>query len=152
MVKNYAGDKLNFALAMEHFKTLTDNDVRMVLVGHDVSVPRSRGKFVGRRGLAGVALVHTIAGATAHRCLDIDRIVELCDIACHHTGTIGASLVPCHVPGHPSDLHSETVDILLGIESYNEPPISTLPMESSPPRVIQTMLQLLLGTELALYI
>ncbi|PYH78982.1 Dak1-domain-containing protein [Aspergillus uvarum CBS 121591] len=149
IVKNYTGDKLNFALAIERFKSRTGNDVRMVLVGDDVSVPRSRGKFVGRRGLAGVALVHKIAGAAAHRGLDMDRIVELCDLACHNMGTIGASLAPCHVPGHPSDLKIETVDILLGMGIHNEPPISTLPMTSSPARVIQAMLQLLLDNELA---
>ncbi|CAG8930622.1 unnamed protein product [Penicillium salamii] len=148
IVKNYTGDKLNFALAIERFKSLTGRDVRMVLVGDDVSVPRSRGKFVGRRGLAGVALMHKIAGTAAQKGLDIDHIVELCDLVSQNMGTIGASLGPCHVPGQSSDAHNEMVNILLGIGIHNEPPIRTLPKESSADEVIHAMLGLLLDTEL----
>ncbi|CAG8893584.1 unnamed protein product [Penicillium salamii] len=148
IVKNYTGDKLNFALAIERFKSLTGRDVRMVLVGDDVAVPRSRGKFVGRRGLAGVALMHKIAGAAAQQGLDIDHIVELCDLVSNNMGTIGASLGPCHVPGQPSDAHNEMVNILLGMGIHNEPPIRTLPKESSAVEVIRAMLGLLLDTEL----
>lgn len=62
IVKNYTGDKLNFGLAAEKAKADGQN-VNMVIVGDDVSVEGN--SLVGQRGLAGVVLVHKIAGAKA---------------------------------------------------------------------------------------
>ena len=64
IVKNYTGDKLNFGLAAEKART-EGYDVNMVLVEDDVSVQGS--SLVGQRGLAGVSLVHKIAGALASK-------------------------------------------------------------------------------------
>ncbi|KAL2831277.1 Dak1-domain-containing protein [Aspergillus pseudoustus] len=149
IVKNYTGDKLNFALALERFKAATGRKVHMVLVGDDVSVPRSRGKFVGRRGLAGTVLVHKIAGAAASRGFGVERIVGWCEQVARRLGTIGASLGPCHVPGQASSGYAtdDTGDILLGVGIHNEPPIRTLPSRSSVEEVIQAMLDLLLNAD-----
>jgi len=62
IVKNYTGDKLNFGLAAEKAKAQGKN-VRVVVVGDDVAVQGNA--LVGRRGLAGVVLVHKMAGAAA---------------------------------------------------------------------------------------
>jgi dihydroxyacetone kinase len=64
IVKNYTGDKLNFGLAAEKAKS-EGLEVNVVFVGDDVSVEGN--ELVGRRGLAGVAFVHKIAGAMASR-------------------------------------------------------------------------------------
>lgn len=61
-MKNYTGDKLNFGLAAEKAKA-RGRDVRMVIVEDDASIKGNA--LVGRRGLAGVVLVHKIAGAAA---------------------------------------------------------------------------------------
>jgi dihydroxyacetone kinase len=37
----------------------------LLVVGDDISIPLKKGSVVGRRGLAGTALVHKIAGAAA---------------------------------------------------------------------------------------
>jgi dihydroxyacetone kinase len=58
IVKNYTGDRLNFGLAAENTRAYDDLDVELVSIQDDVSVPRSRSGLVGRRGLAGIVLVH----------------------------------------------------------------------------------------------
>ncbi|KAL3484998.1 Dak1-domain-containing protein [Aspergillus germanicus] len=148
IVKNYTGDKLNFALAVEQFKANTGRNVHIVLVGDDVSVPRSRGAFVGRRGLAGTILMHKIAGAAASRGFEIERIVRLCDRVSRHMGTIGASLEHCYVPGQPATAQTGMGEILMGVGIHNEPPIRRLPTETSTEEVIQAMLDLILNAEI----
>ena len=53
------GDNLHFGLArlMAHGQGI--KNVELVVVGDDVSVPRSRGEMVGRRCLAGITLGKT---------------------------------------------------------------------------------------------
>ncbi|CAG7920768.1 unnamed protein product [Penicillium olsonii] len=146
IVKNYTGDKLNFALAAEQFKASTGNDVRMVLVSDDVAVGRTRGKFVGRRGLAGTAIMHKIAGAAAERGFELDGIVRLCDeIISPNMGTIGVSLAPCVIPGQSADFTDQSNDIKLGMGIHNEPAIGSLPQSTSTEEVIRRMLDLLLN-------
>ena len=146
VVKNYTGDKLNFALAAEQFKAATGNDVRIVLVGDDVAVGRTRGKFVGRRGLAGTAVMHKVAGTAAEKGFELDRIVQLCDeIITPNMGTIGVSLAPCVVPGQSADPAGHSNDIKLGMGIHNEPAISSLPQSTSTEEVIGQMLDLLLN-------
>ncbi|KAJ9295378.1 hypothetical protein DTO271G3_6201 [Paecilomyces variotii] len=146
VVKNYTGDKLNFSLAAERYKAATGQDVRVVLVAEDVSVPRSRGKFVGRRGLAGTILIHKVAGAAAHRGLDIDRIVQLCDKISNNMGTIGVSLAPCYVPGQQGAETGHSEEISLGMGIHNEPAFDRLPAETPTEEVIKKMLNLLLDS------
>ena len=81
IVKNYTGDRLNFALALhQHLSSLSltpsatpsphpsptpaTPTAAMVIVGDDVALPR-HSSLTGRRGLAGTVLVHKIAGAAA---------------------------------------------------------------------------------------
>lgn len=73
IVKNYTGDKLNFGLAAQ--KARSDGlVVNVVFVGDDVSVEGN--ELVGRRGLAGVALVHKIAGAMASKGCDFCTFIR----------------------------------------------------------------------------
>ncbi|KAJ6012648.1 dihydroxyacetone kinase [Penicillium canescens] len=144
VVKNYTGDKLNFALAAEKFKAATGKDVRMVVVADDVSVGRSRGKFVGRRGLAGTVLVHKVVGAAAQRDLSIDEIICICDVLTGCMGTIGTSLTPCFVPGHYSS--GPIFDrIELGVGIHNEPAICHLTAETTTEDLICEMLDFILN-------
>ena len=50
------GDNLHFGLARLMALSAGQQNVELVVVGDDVSVPKSRGKYVGRRCLAGVTL------------------------------------------------------------------------------------------------
>jgi dihydroxyacetone kinase len=50
------GDNLHFGLARLMAHSAGNQNVELVVVGDDVSVPHSRGKMVGRRCLAGITL------------------------------------------------------------------------------------------------
>lgn len=50
------GDNLHFGLARLMAHSAGNKNVELVVVGDDVSVPKSRGKMVGRRCLAGITL------------------------------------------------------------------------------------------------
>lgn len=62
IVKNYTGDKLNFGVAAERARA-EGAKINVLVVGDDVSIENN--DIVGRRGLAGVVLVHKVAGAAA---------------------------------------------------------------------------------------
>jgi dihydroxyacetone kinase len=64
IAKNYTGDVLSFGLAAEKAKA-EGLKCKLLMVGDDVSISRQSGIKVGRRGLAGIVLVHKIAGAAA---------------------------------------------------------------------------------------
>lgn len=66
IIKNYTGDVLNFALAVERARA-QGKDIEAVTVADDVAVGREKGALVGRRGLAGTVLVHKVAGAAAEK-------------------------------------------------------------------------------------
>src|SRR5947209_14825118 len=60
IVKNYAGDVMNFQMAMD----MMDREFASVLVNDDVSLDAS-GHGAGRRGVAGTVVVEKIVGAAA---------------------------------------------------------------------------------------
>jgi triose/dihydroxyacetone kinase / FAD-AMP lyase (cyclizing) len=67
IVKNYTGDRLNFGLAVDRFKSeivggATITNVAIVLVEDDCATKDSA---VGSRGLCGTVLMHKILGAMA---------------------------------------------------------------------------------------
>ena len=111
VVKNYTGDVLQFGLANErwaatHLATSEDgkgDQVRLVVVGDDVSVPREQGALTGRRGLAGTVLVYKLAGAlaadTEGSSHSLDEIEHLARTVAESCGTMGMGLEHCHVPG-----------------------------------------------------
>jgi len=64
ILMNYTGDVMNFGLAAEKAQA-AGVKADMVIVRDDVGVGREKGGKVGRRGIAGIVLVHKIAGAMA---------------------------------------------------------------------------------------
>jgi dihydroxyacetone kinase len=146
IVKNYTRDKLNFGLAAERFKASTGNNVKIVLVADDVSVGRSRGILVGRRGLAGTVLIHKIAGAATERGIELEEIASLCSLVTENMGTNGVSLGPCNVPGQKA-LERPQHWIELGMGIHNEPAISKFPPDTMIDVVIEKMLHTILDAD-----
>jgi len=116
IVKNYTGDRLNFALAAElaHERGIP---AEVVVVADDVSlndiVPVER-----RRGIAGTVLVHKIAGAAAERGLDIQEVAAVARRAASQLATMGVGLSACTVPaaGRPGfELPADEIEFGLGI-------------------------------------
>ncbi|HYP46672.1 MAG TPA: dihydroxyacetone kinase family protein [Propionibacteriaceae bacterium] len=120
IVKNYTGDRLNFALAAEIARS-EGIDVEMVVVADDVALSAD-GPHAGRRGLAGTVLVHKVAGAAAAEGRSLAEVAAAARSAAASLGTMGVALSPCTVPaaGQPGfSLADDEVEWGLGI--HGEP-------------------------------
>ncbi|RMD40306.1 hypothetical protein DV735_g4834, partial [Chaetothyriales sp. CBS 134920] len=144
IVKNYTGDKLNFGLACEQYRAMTGQAIETVLVGDDVSIPRSSGLKVGRRGLAGTVLVEKIAGAAAAENRSLEEVSKIARHVANNVGTIGSSLDFCSVPGQaPQQLPAEEVELGMGI--HNEPGAQRLSPVPDIEKLVDTMLGYILN-------
>jgi dihydroxyacetone kinase-like protein len=92
IVKNYAGDVMNFEIAAEMLDCPHDT----VLVDDDVSIPEGHG--MGRRGVAGTAIVEKIVGAAAEEGADLAACKALGDRVVAATASMGVALSSCTVP------------------------------------------------------
>ncbi|KAL7422835.1 hypothetical protein Q5752_002131 [Cryptotrichosporon argae] len=120
IITNYTGDNLHFGLArlMAHGQGI--ENVELVVVGDDVSVPRSRGKMVGRRCLAGITLVCKILGAGAQADMGFAELVDLGRAVADNTASVCVALDHCHVPGRSgefSQIAPGRVEIGLGLHN-----------------------------------
>uniref|UniRef100_A0A1Q3F1L3 Triokinase/FMN cyclase n=1 Tax=Culex tarsalis TaxID=7177 RepID=A0A1Q3F1L3_CULTA len=120
IVKNYTGDRLNFGLAVERARFgLGFRDVRMLLVDDDCSIERGQVRAsVGRRGLAGVVLVHKILGAMAEEGGGIDEIYSFGEGLVRNLATIGFTF----------KLDGDTLqNVEIGKGIHGEPGVYTMP-------------------------
>ncbi|CAK7903398.1 dihydroxyacetone kinase 1 [[Candida] anglica] len=128
VVKNYTGDILHFGLVVERAKA-EGYTVEMLAVADDVAVGREQNKMVGRRGLAGTALVHKCVGAASTAGASLESIVDLGRAINENLVTLGASLDRTSVPGkqggHDDDEdeeeHTGPNEAELGLGIHNEP-------------------------------
>jgi dihydroxyacetone kinase-like protein len=117
IIKNYAGDVLNFQMAMD----MMDSDYASVLVNDDVSVAAG-GDSAARRGVAGTVVVEKIVGAAAERGDDLMACKHLADRVNARTGSMGVALTSCTVPeaGVPTfEIGPDEMEIGVGI--HGEP-------------------------------
>lgn len=147
IVKNYTGDVLNFGLATERAKLLGIN-CKVVVVGDDVAVGRTKGNLVGRRALAGTVLVHKITGSFIEAYpdkYDLEDVAKVSQIVNENIVTIGSSLDHCRVPGRiaKTTLHDNQLELGMGI--HNEPGVQILdPIPSTEDLIKKYMLPKLL--------
>lgn len=93
VVKNYAGDVMNFQMAVD----MMDCETAWVLVNDEVSA--QTGAFpVGRRGLSGTLVVEKMVGAAAERGDDLASCKRIGDQVNAVTGSMGVALTSCTVP------------------------------------------------------
>ncbi|MEQ6354429.1 dihydroxyacetone kinase subunit DhaK [Lysinibacillus sp. M3] len=120
IIKNYSGDIMNFKngahLAMED-----GIQVEYVRVEDDIAVEDSL-YTVGRRGVAGVVLVHKIAGAAAEEGMDLMQVKAVAEKAAANVRTIGLALTSCTVPvsGSPTFKLGED-EMEYGVGIHGEP-------------------------------
>lgn len=105
IVKNYAGDVMNFEIAAE----MLDCPNETVLVSDDVSLPKDHS--TGRRGVAGTLIVEKMVGAAAQAGHSLAQCKAMGDRINKATATMGVALTSCTVPA----LGQPTFDI-----GYNE--------------------------------
>jgi dihydroxyacetone kinase-like protein len=93
IVKNYAGDVMNFQMAVE----MMDRPCATVLVNDDVAVERST-HTTGRRGVAGTLVVEKLVGAAAEMGASLDQCKVLGDRVNSRTASMGVAFTSCTVP------------------------------------------------------
>ncbi|GAA5991175.1 hypothetical protein JCM5350_001937, partial [Sporobolomyces pararoseus] len=150
ITKNYTGDVLQFGLAKERWAAthLGEDTVRMVVVGDDVSVPRSQGALTGRRGLAGTVLTYKIAGSLATKGASLDEVEYLAKMISESCGTMGMGLEHCHVPGtEKSEEYLEDNQAEIGMGIHNEPGIRKVSPIPSAEKLVDEFLSTITNTE-----
>lgn len=112
IVKNYAGDVMNFEMAAE----MLDCAHATVLIKDDIALPKTHS--TGRRGVAGTLIVEKIVGAGAENGRDLLACQALGDRVSSVTASMGAALHCCTVPalGKPTfDLTAKQMELGVGI-------------------------------------
>ncbi len=112
IVKNYAGDVMNFEIAAE----MLDCPCETVLIDDDVSLPKTHS--TGRRGVAGTLIIEKIVGAAAENGMDLGSCKALGDRVNQMTATMGVALNCCTVPalGKPTfELDADKIEMGVGI-------------------------------------
>ena len=117
IVKNYAGDVMNFEmagemLAFEHATVLTSDDCAVINSTYTT----------GRRGVAGTVIIEKCVGSLAETGADLAACKALGDKVNARTASIGVALSSCTVPaaGRPTFDISES-EIEMGVGIHGEP-------------------------------
>ncbi|PGZ09455.1 dihydroxyacetone kinase [Bacillus cereus] len=122
IIKNYSGDIMNFKNGA-HLATEDGIEVDYVKVDDDIAVEDSL-YTVGRRGVAGVILVHKIAGAAAEAGMDLGAVKAIAEKAAANVRTIGLALTSCTVPASGSPTFTLAEDEMeYGVGIHGEPGI-----------------------------
>jgi len=117
IVKNYAGDMMNFQMAAE----MLELSNAMVIVNDDVAVENST-HTTGRRGVAGTLLVEKMVGAAAEAGASLAECKALGDRVNAATASMGVALTSCTVPaaGRATfDIGDDEMEVGVGI--HGEP-------------------------------
>jgi phosphoenolpyruvate---glycerone phosphotransferase subunit DhaK len=117
VVKNYAGDVMNFEMAAEMY----GGSSATVLVNDDVAVEDSS-FTTGRRGVAGTVIVEKVVGAAAAAGADLAACTALGQRVNGATRSMGLALTSCTVPaaGTPTFVLGEG-EIEMGVGIHGEP-------------------------------
>lgn len=117
IVKNYAGDVMNFEMAaemlpFEHATVLTSDDCAVVNSTYTT----------GRRGVAGTVIIEKCVGSLAESGADLATCKALGDRVNSNTASIGVAFTSCTVPaaGRPTfDIDDKEIEMGVGI--HGEP-------------------------------
>ncbi|MEX1200658.1 MAG: dihydroxyacetone kinase subunit DhaK [Methylophaga sp.] len=132
IVKNYAGDVMNFEIASE----MLEFENATILVADDVALPADHS--TGRRGVAGTLIVEKIVGAAAELGWDLTACKALGDKVTKNTASMGLALSSCTVPaaGKPTFTIGEN-EIEMGVGIHGERGREIVPLASADELVKQ---------------
>lgn len=124
IVKNYAGDRLNFQMASD---MLVDLDHLMVVVDDDVAIEHSM-HASGRRGVAGTLIVEKMVGAAAEAGADLFECKALGDRVNGGTASMGVAFNSCIVPASGvATFEIGEQEMELGVGIHGEPGRQRMP-------------------------
>lgn len=117
IVKNYAGDVMNFEMAAE----MLPFEHATVITSDDVAVENST-YTTGRRGVAGTVIVEKVVGSLAETGADLAACKALGDCVNSRTASMGVALTSCTVPaaGRPT-FDIEPHELEMGVGIHGEP-------------------------------
>ncbi len=121
VVKNYAGDRLNFGLAAERARAM-GRRVETVLVADDIALPDA----ARPRGLAGTLLVHKAAGHAAAAGAPLDDVAALARRTADAVRTLGIAVSTATIPGARPEPRLAEGQAELGLGIHGEPGIERI--------------------------
>jgi len=113
VIKNYAGDVMNFEMAQE-MAQMEDIKVESVIVRDDIAISDPE----KRRGVAGTVFVHKYAGYLAEKGVALDEIKSKVEALLPDIKSIGMALTPPMVPTtgkNGFDIEDNQMEIDIGI-------------------------------------
>ncbi|PAY09667.1 dihydroxyacetone kinase subunit DhaK [Bradyrhizobium sp. UFLA03-84] len=117
IVKNYAGDRMNFEMAAE----IAEGRTATIVTDDDVAVEKST-YSIGRRGVAGTLIVEKIVGAAAEKGADLATCVVLGERVNARTRSMGVALTSCTVPAAGTPTFALGGDEMeMGVGIHGEP-------------------------------
>jgi dihydroxyacetone kinase-like protein len=117
IVKNYAGDGMNFQIASE----MLELENLTVLVNDDVAVENST-HTTGRRGVAGTVIVEKMVGAAAEAGADLYACKDVGDRVNKNTASMGVAFTSCVVPAAGRATFDIGLDEMeMGVGIHGEP-------------------------------
>lgn len=139
VVTNYTGDCLHFGLANEK-AIARGHRCRMLVCGDDVSVGKTNGSLVGRRGLAGQIGVLKVMGGAAGQGASLDDVYDLGVAFSQQIVSIAATLDHCHVPGRTEHAVLADDEVEIGTGPHNEPGYKRLSPAPSAEELVRMIL------------
>lgn len=121
VVKNYAGDRLNFGLAAERARAM-GHDVDMVIVGDDIAIADA----ARPRGIAGTLFVHKAAGHAATAGLPLAAVRAAAESVARSVRSLGVATATCSIPGRASEERMAAGEAELGLGIHGEPGIERI--------------------------
>lgn len=127
---NYAGDNMNFGLAVERLGREGIRAHNVVVTDDIASAPRQ--ETAKRRGVVGDFVVFKVASAAAEAGYDLDEVVQVAERANARTRSLGVAFDGCTLPGRHDPLF-EVPDgrMGLGLGIHGEPGVSEQRMPSA---------------------
>lgn len=137
IVKNYAGDVMNFEIAAE----MVNCENARVLVCDDVSLPKDHS--TGRRGVAGTLIVEKIVGAAAELGANLASCKALGDKVNEATASIGVALTSCTVPalGEPTFKLAPN-EMEMGVGIHGEQGHETIPLTNAS-KIVEKLMKVI---------
>ncbi|KAA0125622.1 DAK2 domain-containing protein [Methylobacterium sp. P1-11] len=116
VIKNYAGDRLNFGLAAERARAL-GHRIETVIVSDDIALPDAKQP----RGVAGTLFVHKVAGHAAAAGEPLETVAALARRAAGAAKSLGIAVSTCTIPGSPRSERLAEGQAELGLGIHGEP-------------------------------
>ncbi|MGX7704043.1 dihydroxyacetone kinase subunit DhaK [Methylobacterium sp. Gmos1] len=121
IIKNYAGDRLNFGLAAERARAL-GLAIETVTVADDVAIPGA----AQPRGIAGTLLVHKVAGHAAESGRPLAEVAAAARAAAAGVRSLGIAVSGCTMPGGTVEARLAPGQAELGLGIHGEPGIERI--------------------------